>query len=31
VLRVGTIVEAKGTKQSDGSLLASQLEREEIE
>jgi len=27
-LRVGTVIEAKGTKQSDGSLLASRLERE---
>ena len=28
-VQVGTRIEAKGTKQSDGSLLASRLEREE--
>jgi hypothetical protein len=30
-LRVGTIVEAKGARQSDGSLLASRLEPEEMQ
>ena len=30
-VQVGTVIEARGTKQSDGSLLASRVEREEIE
>jgi hypothetical protein len=30
-LPVGTVIEAKGSKQSDGSLLASRIEREGTE